>query len=50
MPTRTQRLLLLAILTLAILLRVGVALYLGDTVPAGKDEQSHPSSRPRPAA
>jgi hypothetical protein len=41
MPTRTQRLLLVAILTLAILLRVGVALYLGDTVPAGKDEQSY---------
>ena len=41
MPTRTQRLILLAILLLAVLLRAGVALYLGDTVPAGKDEQSY---------
>ena len=41
MPTRTRRLLLLAILLLAVLLRAGVALTLGDTVPAGKDEQSY---------
>jgi hypothetical protein len=32
---------LLAILLLAVLLRAGVAVYLGDTVPAGKDEQSY---------
>ncbi len=41
MSTRTQRLILIAILALAVLLRVGVALYLGDTVPTGKDEQSY---------
>jgi hypothetical protein len=36
-----RRTALVTILLLAILLRVGVALYLGDTVPAGKDEQSY---------
>ncbi len=41
MPAKNQRLILLAILALAVLLRVGVALYLGDTVPTGKDEQSY---------
>jgi hypothetical protein len=41
MPAKNQRLLLLAILLLSVLLRAGVALYLGDTVPAGKDEQSY---------
>ena len=40
MPPSTRRL-LIAILLLAVLLRVGVALYLGDTVPTGKDEQSY---------
>jgi 4-amino-4-deoxy-L-arabinose transferase-like glycosyltransferase len=38
--TRT-RTWLIAILLLAVLLRAGVAVYLGDTVPAGKDEQSY---------
>ena len=32
---------LLAIITVAILLRVGVAVYLGDTTPPGKDETSY---------
>ncbi len=32
---------LLAIVVLSVLLRVGVALYLGDTVPVGKDENSY---------
>lgn len=32
---------LIIILLLSVLLRVGVALYLGDSVPAGKDEQSY---------
>ena len=41
MPAKNQRLLLLAILLLSVLLRAGVAVYLGDTVPAGKDEQSY---------
>ena len=41
MPAKNQRLILLTILLLAVLLRAGVALYLGDTVPAGKDEQSY---------
>ena len=50
MPKST-RFRLLAILLLSVFLRLGVALYLGDTVPAGKDEQSYSSSPPawRPA-
>ena len=32
---------LLAIITVAVLLRVGVAIYLGDTTPPGKDETSY---------
>jgi hypothetical protein len=50
MPAKKQRLLLLAILLLAVLLRVGVALYLGDTVPVGKDEQSYSELAARLAA
>jgi len=38
--TRSNRW-LIAILLLAMLLRVGVALYLGDTTPPGRDETSH---------
>jgi tryptophanyl-tRNA synthetase len=32
---------LITILLLSVLLRAGVAFYLGDTVPVGKDEQSY---------
>ena len=41
MLSKNHRLTLIAILALAVLLRVSVALYLGDTVPAGKDETSY---------
>ena len=50
MPTKNQRLLLLAILMLAVLLRVGVVLYLGDTVPVGKDANSYSELAVRLAA
>jgi len=41
MSSTTQRLLFLAILAFGVLLRISVALYLGDTVPTGKDEQAY---------
>jgi hypothetical protein len=47
MSAKNQRLLLFAILLLAVLLRVGVARYLGDTVPPKSDELSY-ASRGRP--
>lgn len=41
MSIRSQRLILIAILALSVLLRIGVALYLGDTTPPAKDETSY---------
>ena len=41
MPPRSPRWTLIAILALAVLLRAGVAFYLGDTTPPGKDETSY---------
>ena len=41
MSSRNNRLILIAILALSVLLRVGVALYLGDSTPPGKDETSY---------
>lgn len=41
MPSKSQRLTLIVIVVLAVLLRVGVAFYLGDTTPLGKDETSY---------
>jgi hypothetical protein len=41
MPAKNRRLILLAILALAVFLRVVVAFTLGDTVPPGKDETSY---------
>lgn len=41
MTTRHDRLILLAIIALSVLLRVAVALYLGDSTPPAKDETSY---------
>lgn len=41
MTTRQDRLILLAIILISVLLRVAVALYLGDSTPPGKDETSY---------
>ena len=50
MSTKNQRLILLAILLLSVLLRVGVALYLGDSTPPAKDETSYSTLAARLAA
>jgi len=41
MTTKQDRLILLAIIVLSVLLRVAVALYLGDSTPPAKDETSY---------
>lgn len=41
MSTKQDRLILLAIIALSVLLRVAVALYLGDSTPPAKDETSY---------
>ena len=41
MSSRNNRLILIAIPALSVLLRAGVALYMGDSTPPGKDETSY---------